>query len=191
MASNTQKRKKPDGRRDKVKLPRGPKRLDVQAGSTVRQDRRVARRLVALDRRYTAWCMYIDQDKSETDIGKALGVTQARISQYLTEAYEERAAEIGRMSEVARVVALERVGKMRQHWKAPAAKNAKAAEVLLRWEERGDKLNGLYVNKSEVTGANGGPLPVNSTSIDIDLLDAEELMWLERIVTKAQPAASR
>ena len=148
---------------------------------TGKADGRVVRQLVALDNRYTAWKLYVEEGYSQVDIAAALGVGQQRVSQYLTDVTKEKRDNIASLSDIARVAALERVQLMRRNYsEAALGGDIKSAELLLKWEERGDKINGLYVNRTEDLTKRTAEA---ESEIDIALLNAEQLGWLEIILT--------
>ena len=45
-----------------------------------------------------------------------------------------------------------------------------------------------YADRKEITGANGGPLQVQSTVVDVSALDPDDLAALEIVLKKAASA---
>lgn len=129
---------------------------------------------------------------SVVDIGLALGVTPTRVSQYIADSARINAEERAALAPKVVEFELDRIDRIVMAWypraKASGSKGAsKAAEVLLKWLERSDKLRGLVVNRSEVSGPNGAPIQVNASNLDLSKLNDTELEWLEIIMRKAGP----
>ena len=125
---------------------------------------------------------------SEHDIAESLGVSQQRVSQYLTDILMQKAALTEAQAPIARELELERIDRMTLAWYKKAKIDPRASEVLLKWIERKHKIQGLDISKTQLMGEGGGPIRINASAIDITRLDDEELQWLERIIKKAGPS---
>lgn len=124
---------------------------------------------------------------SQYDIGRELGITQARVSQLLKESYElKRSTRLETADDVIEME-LERIDRMIFAWWRRASKEERASEVYLKWVERRHKVLGIEISKTELSGRGGGPLQISATNIDITKLNDQELEWLEIIWRKAGP----
>ena len=119
---------------------------------------------------------------SEYDIGKSLGVTASRVSQMLKEALAEIREQQNIYAGDVLQLELERIDRMILSWYRSAKTDPRSADVLYKWVERRHKLLGLDITKQELTGAGGGPLRINASSIDITKLDDRMMANLEEII---------
>lgn len=129
---------------------------------------------------------------SEWDIAKALNVSQPRISQILKEILIERTQAIAEMGDELRTLELERLDVMMLAWYAKAQQDTRALEGFLRIMERRNKLMGLEISRTELSGPNGAPIRMTSSSIDLSKLgkhaDGDRLLAnLEEIMMIAGP----
>ena len=148
--------------------------------TTTQSHARYSRIMRSLDRRLTAWTLYVTHGFSQIDIANAMKVSQPRISNMLKEIAIEKRAQIADLMETQRAVALERVQQMRRHWEERAEYDIEAAAILLKWEERGDKLNGLHLTAPQTAERK------QTASIDLEALNEEELRALAAIIEKAE-----
>jgi hypothetical protein len=125
---------------------------------------------------------------SQYDIGVALGVTQARISQILKDVLEEKSAQVEEMLPHVRAMELERINRMIVAWYKAAKKDPRASDTLLRWIERRHKiLPGMEITRNEMGGIGGGPIRLSASAIDITKLNERQLANLEEIMRVAGP----
>ena len=146
----------------------------------------VPSKLTVADKRQAAFELRLEHH-SEIDIARALGVTQPRVSQYLKEALQMRVDAANKLAPYIREMELERCDRMIFHWYLAAKTDIRSSELLLHWTERKHKILGLDVNKTELSGPNGGPVTISASALDLSKLNDEELHWLEIIVSKAGP----
>jgi hypothetical protein len=172
-----------------------PRKTSVKANRDHKVVNRVSRRpvreLSTDQKRLAAYELRIEAH-SIPDIAKALGVSVSRASQYIEEAGRANDEERQRLAPQVLQLELDRTDRIILAW-YPRARKAlskganKAADVLLKWLERKDKLLGLYVNRNEWSGPGGGPIQITASHLDLTKLNDEELGWLEVIVRKAGP----
>ena len=129
--------------------------------------------------------MYLEQ-VSQHDIGTALGLTQARVSQLIAEAWEERKPEREQTVEQAREMTLAKIERFVSHWAKRAKLDPKAADVALNWSTRADRILGLYsdTHRLELAGVNGNA-NAQPAAFDLSLLTTDELATWEYLMQKA------
>jgi hypothetical protein len=132
------------------------------------------------------------QRYSEYDIAKALGVSQPMISKYISQTAEANSARLAELGPKVRQYEIDFNDRMIIAWlpkaRSPTSKLAtKAAVIVLKYLERNDRLQGLVVNRSEISGPGGAPIRVNAASIDISKLSVAQLEALEEIMRIAGP----
>ena len=122
-------------------------------------------------------------------IARQLGLHDSQVSKYINHLLDESAEGLIGSVEKVRELELHRLDMIYlTHFRNRA--NYKSADVLLRVAERRSRLLGLDVKKLELSGPNGGAIQVQTTSaIDITKLNAQQLGWLEEILSIAGPAA--
>jgi hypothetical protein len=132
--------------------------------------------LGATDKRQAALELRL-QGVAEHDIAVALKVSQPRVSQLLKEVLTEKTEAIREMGEDLRTLELERCDRMIFHWYLPAQKDARSADVLIKWVERRHKISGMEISRSDIRVTEG--LKVGAGSFDLAKLaehpDAERL----------------
>lgn len=151
-------------------------------------NKRIVHRQKILDNVDKALAMRL-QGHSIAQIAEKLDLTSGRISQMLSERFQiirensEQNAQTLYTMELSRLDAL-----MLAQW--PQRANAKNAQVLLNIMARRHALLGIDAptkvdaNVRNIdAGLSVGP------QLDLSKLDDEEIMWLERIILKAGPAA--
>jgi predicted XRE-type DNA-binding protein len=146
--------------------------------------RRKASPMRVAEQRDAALKLYLE-NVSQFDIAKALGVSQPRVSNLIAEAWEARRPQQEQTIERARELALARIDAFTGHWALKARSNIKAAEILLSWQTRADKIQGLYSSTLALTGEGGGPVRVAPAAFDLSLLTTAELETWERLMLKA------
>ena len=148
--------------------------------------KRKAAALKVAEMRQVAYGMSL-QYVSQTDIAKALGISQARVSQLLTEEFELRKDGWEKTADEWREHESRRIEAFCSKWARKAEADPRAADVLLSWAERRDRILGLYINKTELSGPGGRPLGNGKADppLDLSLLTTDELATFERLMQKA------
>lgn len=122
-------------------------------------------------------------------IADHLGITKQSVHEHVKavissdhEATKELAAEY-------REIELQRLEALHQAYSGTAAGgDDKAASVVLKAADQRAKLLGLYVTKTEVTGANGGAIKTEaSVGPDLSKLTDDQLAQLNLILSAATP----
>jgi len=126
---------------------------------------------------------------AQKDIATALGVSQPYVWKLINDETEARQAQYQITAEKWRQHAIERNEFLLSHWVERATKTPRAADVVLGYETRGDKLKGLYVNRQEISGPGGGAMRMNATALDMSRYTEEELQMLEHLVEKGTVVA--
>jgi hypothetical protein len=148
--------------------------------------KRKVEKLRVAEMRETAYRMQLEF-VSQTDIAKALGVTQARVSQLLNEDWQQRRAQYEATAEQWRAMELDRINTLIRNgnWFERAATSPRTADTLLHWSERSDKLRGLYVSRHEL-GLNPSAIASpDDPKPDYTRLSDEEFATLDRLMQKA------
>lgn len=121
------------------------------------------------------------------DIGKAVGLSLSYVSELLS-------AELSSMRDNTRALAedlldleLIRVDQMILSWHRKARVDPRSSDVYHMWLDKRHKLLGLNINRTELSGAGGGPLEINASRLDLSKLSDEQLGWLEIIMQVAGP----
>jgi len=160
----------------------------VKATRTRRAERKgvtknpVAERTIA-ENREIAYLMSMEY-VAQVDIAKALGISQVRVSQLVNEECDIRREQRAKTAEQWREFEIARNEELIAAWASKAKSDQRAADVVLGHATRGDKLKGLYVSRSEVSGPGGGPLRLNATALDMSRYTEEELKVFEQLVEK-------
>ena len=136
----------------------------------------------------TAWELY-QADWSQQQIADHMGLTQSRVAQILKETVEQMEFDIHEIASLELAKELERTREYARNNHDTAMRDPRTADTLLKWLERKDKLLGLYVNKTELSGPNGGAIRTGNVDIDISKLDLKHLEWLEEIYRIAGPGS--
>jgi predicted transcriptional regulator len=129
---------------------------------------------------------------SQPDIARTLHLTQPRISQLLLEAFEERQPARAQTIERAREMALMECDLHAAPWMKRARTSPRAAEVLLSWLTRSDRIQGLYQSHTSLsldsTRSPEDPAPDWSRLDDAELAQYERLhMKLHGIAPAPEP----
>lgn len=137
--------------------------------------------------------MYEDGDKSFRDIGAALGISHVAAAKLYHKADAERRAESKEkaMSIAARIEARAELIVLANEHRAldpDDEQSIAAGKLVLAANEQLAKLHGLYVSKTELTGANGGALKTENTTVhydgDLSQLTDDELAQVLAIRTR-------
>jgi hypothetical protein len=155
-----------------------------RAGSAVAK--RNARQMKSVELRDTVLKMYLER-VSQLDIGRALNLSQGRISQILKEAWEARQPDRAQTIEHARERALMENDLHLSPWIKRARSSPRAAEVLLSYLSRADRIQGLYQQHTSLSV--DGRSPRDATVYDLTLLDLDQLNSLEAILSIAAGVA--
>jgi transcriptional regulator with XRE-family HTH domain len=142
--------------------------------------------LNADQRRMQAWEFRM-AGYSEYDIAEALGVSQGRVSQYLTEAAAVSRERRAVLADSVIEFELDRIDQIVLAWYPRAKIDPDAADVLRKWLERSDRIRGLNIDRREISGPHGGAINVRTSELDLSKLSDQELEWLQVIVSKAGP----
>ena len=126
------------------------------------------------------------EGRTQQEIGDELGVNKSTVNRLIKDLYEQRTADIEEMLPHARAMELERINRMMLHWYIRASKEERASEVYFKYMAQRQKLLGLEISKTELSGRGGGPIEFAS-QLDITKLSEKELGWLMIIVEKAGP----
>jgi len=146
-----------------------------------------AKKLDSADKRQAALELRLE-GYSEYDIAEMLGVTQGRVSQMLKEVLEIKSEMNAMLGEEVRTMELERIDRMILAWYKRAKQDPRASDTLHKWIERRHKiLPGIEITRQEISGANGGPIRLTSSHIDITKLNTRQLANLEEILLVAGP----
>ena len=127
------------------------------------------------------------QGHSLYDIGEARNLSVSRVCEILKEVYERKVAINDETLENVRTLDLERIDRMILSWYARARVDTRASETYHMWLDKRHKLLGLNINRTELSGAGGGPLEINASRLDLSKLSDEQLGWLEVIMQVAGP----
>lgn len=122
------------------------------------------------------------------DIGRAIDLSVARVSQLISEALADLAAVNAVSAGELREMELARLDRLLvQHWGKRA--DIKSSELILKILERRHKLSGIEVQqrRTELSGPGGGPIPITVNNLDITKLNPEQLGWLDTIIALAGP----
>lgn len=122
------------------------------------------------------------QGYSQYDIAKALGVSQPRISHMLAEFYEEISRYNNLVGTHLLTEELYRLDALILAWYRKGKKDPRAAEVLFKFIAQRQKISGLEISKTELSGRGGGPIRLTASSIDITKLNTQQLGWLDEIM---------
>src|SRR6266702_6490566 len=88
---------------------------------------------------------------SQADIGKALGISQGRVSQLLNAEYATRDATWAKTADEWRAQECARIESFLSKWSQKAETNPRAADVLRSWAERRDRILGLYTQHTSLS----------------------------------------
>lgn len=125
---------------------------------------------------------------STKDIAAALQVSRSRVSQLLHDQTKLQTEEWQRTADEWRLEEIERIDDFIGHWAQRAQTDPKAADVLRTWCERKDRLLGLYVNRTELSGPNGGPIRAakDAGAADYSQLSVDEMKVADYIDRKTR-----
>ena len=116
---------------------------------------------------------------SQSDQAEAVGLSQPRISQLLKEAWNERQVQHDESAAQVRELELAKIDHFIGHWAKRAKSSSKAAEVVLAWNTRADRIRGLYTDRHEISGPGGGPIHANISNFNWSALDDTMLAAFE------------
>jgi len=113
---------------------------------------------------------------AQYDMAQHLGISEGRVSQLVKEVLQEKTAQLAETVDQYRTMELERINRQILAWHMKARIDARASDVYLSWVERRHKLLGLEINRTEISGRNGGAISISASQINLSLLDDEELV---------------